>query len=132
MVAVNSGGAAGEVFSVVQKLQDASLTGDVDAWYREWSGLAERVEATAGQELAEGSEISAGETYQRAAIYHQICDRVLEFDDLRKLPAYQRSMACFEKSLDVRAPEARSWPSRTSACACADISCRPAPEEPRP
>jgi alpha-beta hydrolase superfamily lysophospholipase len=104
MVAVNSGGAAGEVLAVASALRQASVTGDVDAWYREWSALAERVEATAGGELTDGHQLSAAETYQRAAIYHQICDRVLEWGDERKFAAYRRSMDCFERSLEYRRP----------------------------
>jgi hypothetical protein len=61
------GGAVGEVDQVGQRLRPH--LGDNDAWFREWTALAERIERRADVEAAQGHDLTAGGLYQRAATY---------------------------------------------------------------
>lgn len=106
-IAVNSKGSPGEVYRLAHILQEASYSADADTWYDGWTEVATRVEARAVAQELGGSTVSAGESYAEAAMYYQVCERVLEFHDDRKLDLFQRSVRCFEKSLGYRDPRGR-------------------------
>jgi dipeptidyl aminopeptidase/acylaminoacyl peptidase len=85
MIAFNSGGAAGEILGLCnsKEMQKASETGDDKTWVAVWSGMAQRVEQLAASEAAAGHDLSAGQTYARAAVYYQVAERFLEDHDAR-------------------------------------------------
>jgi alpha-beta hydrolase superfamily lysophospholipase len=57
----------GEVMTTVERVGD----GDADAWHREWSATAERLEGAAVTSAERGHAVSAREAYLRAAHYHR-------------------------------------------------------------
>ena len=106
-IAVNSKAPPGEVFWLARLLQDASGTGDVDAWYDTWVGLAARAESEAIAQEQRDETIAAGERFRDASVYYQVGERVLEFDDERKLGLFVQAVQCFERGLEYREPAGR-------------------------
>jgi len=85
----------GAQFSEVYETATRIREGDRDSWYEAWSVTAGRVEGLAQD--AEGAQhhVSARSLYQRATQYWRMADFFLLPDDVRRLPAYERSLACF-------------------------------------
>jgi len=57
----------GEVRSTVERVGD----GDRQAWHREWTATADRIEAIGDEAAAANRRVSAREAYIRAATYHR-------------------------------------------------------------
>jgi alpha-beta hydrolase superfamily lysophospholipase len=85
----------GAQFSEVYETAARIREGDRDSWYEAWSGTAERVEKLAEEAEAAGRPVSARALYQRATQYWRMADFFLLPDDSRRIPAYERSVACF-------------------------------------
>lgn len=68
---------------------------DKDAWFREWSALAARVERLGRESLAAGHPVSAREALFRASNYYRVSEFFLEHDDPRRRESYPKSRACF-------------------------------------
>jgi pimeloyl-ACP methyl ester carboxylesterase len=64
---VYGGADFGEVTATVGRIGD----GDAEAWHREWTGTAERLEEAAEASARGGHRVSAREAYLRAANYHR-------------------------------------------------------------
>jgi dienelactone hydrolase len=102
---IAAGGAEiGEIHLAGQRLLDASRRDDTDAWLREWTALATRIEALAADALRRGDAVNARETYLRACSYYQAADRLSPHTDPRKIPAYVNSLRCFEAARPLMAP----------------------------
>lgn len=104
MIALNSGGASGEVFALCSstRMQEASATGDAKVWVSAWTGLAERVETIAASEQAAGHRLSAGESYMRAAVYLQVAERVMDPADPVRNEIFRTSQRHFREFCDSR------------------------------
>jgi hypothetical protein len=75
---------------------------DESSWFGEWLKTADRVRAVADKSLAAGHEISAGETYLRAANYYRAA--LIHYahpKDPRVLETSRTSVACFEKAISL-------------------------------
>ena len=55
----------GEVLATTGRI----VSGDYDSWYREWNATAQRVQAEAARQFADGHAISARDGYLRASTY---------------------------------------------------------------
>ncbi len=88
-----SGGAdIGECLSTCYRIAD----GDVESWYEEWLGTAQRVEAMADGYLADGCPVSARNCYFRASGYYRTAEFFLHVD-----PDDPRIMETWRKSRDT-------------------------------
>ena len=97
MLALSSapwGGAEiGEVHRVGLRLKDR--LGDDDAWFREWTAMAETLEAK-GRALASSSHaVSAAGYLGRAANYYHVGERFLQPKSAAGLEAYRRGVESF-------------------------------------
>jgi len=98
------GGEIGELHHVAQQLQAAAARDDVDAWYRAWHALAERLVGLAADAMARGDALGARDCWLRACHYYQMADRLLPPHDPRKLAAFAASLRCFEAARPLLYP----------------------------
>ncbi|MBX5489757.1 MAG: alpha/beta hydrolase [Chloroflexi bacterium] len=102
--AVQSGGAMGEVATVVAALQAAARDYDYEAWYRAWHTLGEHLWRQGERELAADHPRSARESFLRACSYYQWAIAYLDFDDPRKAAGHQRSVEAFGRFAALAEP----------------------------
>jgi pimeloyl-ACP methyl ester carboxylesterase len=75
---------------------------DESSWFGEWLKTADRVRRVAEKSLADGHELSAGETYLRAANYYRAALIHYSYrEDPRVYEASRRSVSCFEKAITL-------------------------------
>lgn len=91
----------GEIDQIGQRLKGS--VGDNEAWWREWTAMAERMERYGDVAESEGHSLTAGSYYMRAAIYFFCGERFLPPEE-RKFETYRRSLACYGKGLARRYP----------------------------
>ena len=94
-------GSFGEADQVGQRLR--GHLGDNDAWYREWSRLADRIESEAKRQATFGHQITAGGAFLRAATYHFMAERFLHPGE-EKMDSYRKVLKCFEEAARRRMP----------------------------
>jgi dienelactone hydrolase len=109
MSALNRGGQIAEVDEACRGLHEAAakkaLDGDViaqNAWFESWCRMAERVQRLAEVDEAAGHPLSAGRKYLRVGLYFQLAERMPSHKDPRRLVAYKKGIAAFEKGLKLR------------------------------
>src|SRR5208282_2368052 len=91
--AYGEGGAFGELYSTARRVVDR----DIESWTVEWTGTAERVEATQNC-LKGGHVVSAREAFLRASLYWRTGLFYLESKDPRQLAMYHRHRSCFRQA----------------------------------
>lgn len=91
--------AMGEIDQICRRLKDKE--GDNNAWWREWSAMAERIERFGDVSEGEGHHLTAGAYYLRAAIYYFCGERFLPPSD-EKFATYRRCLAVFTKGIARR------------------------------
>lgn len=94
-------GAMGEVDQVGRRLRDRQ--GDSEAWFKEWSRMAEMQEQKAKAAEAENHLLTAGTFYLHAATYHLYAERFIPPSD-RKTESYRACLRCFEAGIKYRYP----------------------------
>jgi dienelactone hydrolase len=77
----------------------AIRSGNREDWHQAFAALGEQLQAIADNAVANGHEATASEHYFRAFTYFRSSERVLHGNDGRKLPMYQRAMACWRKGI---------------------------------
>ncbi len=97
MRALQSGGAIGEVITVVNALQDAADAYDKEAWYRAWHDLGDHLWQQGEIELAADHPRSARGSFLRACSYYQWSIAYMEHDDPRKGETHRRSLDAFAR-----------------------------------
>jgi len=105
MIAIDLGGAMGEIEEACQPLREASKRNDDSAqreWCASWKRLAERIEALALEHERAGQYLSAGRKYIRAGIYYLVAERMLPHRDPQKEVVYQQGLAAFKKGYPLR------------------------------
>jgi dienelactone hydrolase len=109
MSALNRGGQISEVDEACRPLREAAgikaLGGDPTAqrtWFESWMKLAERVERLGQADETAGHGLSAGRKYLRAGIYYLLAERMPSHKDPRRLDAYRRGVATYNKGLLLR------------------------------
>lgn len=90
---------AGEVLSTVGRIKD----GDADAWVREWSATAERLEADAQRAESAGQLVSARNAYLRAANYFSTGLYLITHSSApeRQHDIWAHHRACWDKFVDL-------------------------------
>jgi dienelactone hydrolase len=104
MRALMSGALLGELHRIGRRLapvQGAPPNGDLDAWFSEWHGLAEQVEARGRDALALGRLTTAGDDLLRATHYYQWAEAFLAPGDSRKVPTLERHLDCFRDAVGL-------------------------------
>ncbi len=74
---------------------------DDAAWFNEWSGEAERIEAIGHAEAARGYALTAAGYLRRAAHYYQVGERFVHPKTEASQAAYQRAVDCFKKAASL-------------------------------
>jgi len=89
----------GEVLRTAERI----VEGDFESWHREWLATAERVEAIGDGCNGRGHTVSAREAWMRAGNYYRAAEFYLhgDPDDPRILDLSRRSVACFDRALDL-------------------------------
>jgi dienelactone hydrolase len=75
-----------------------------DAWWQEWSAMAEHIEKQADAFAAEGRQMTAGNYYIRAGNYYFTADRPVPPGEL-KFGLYRKALRCFHAGFERRYPE---------------------------
>jgi dienelactone hydrolase len=109
MSALNRGGQIAEIDEACRPLHEAAgkkaLDGDAgaqNAWFESWCRMAERVERLADADAAAGHPLSAGRKYLRVGLYYQLAERMPSHKDPRRIVAYRKGVAAYEKGLKLR------------------------------
>lgn len=77
---------------------------DVQAWYTEWSALAQRIEAQAEEALQKGNRESARKLFLRACTYHRGPLFIMGQKHPDFYSHWQRMQACFRKAAALFTP----------------------------
>jgi dipeptidyl aminopeptidase/acylaminoacyl peptidase len=109
MSALNRGGQIAEIDEACRSLKEAAgikaLGGDVvaqNAWFESWTKMAERVERLAQADEQAGNLLSAGRKYLRCGLYFQLAERMPSHKDPRRVVAYKKGIAAYERGLKFR------------------------------
>jgi hypothetical protein len=92
----------GEVLATAERVKD----GDGDAWVREWTVTAERLEADARAAEGAGNRVTARGLYLRAANYLSTGLYLITHSSApeRQLELWKRHRVCWDKVVDLSAP----------------------------
>ncbi|MEN3355528.1 MAG: hypothetical protein V7640_3686 [Betaproteobacteria bacterium] len=93
--------ALGEIDWVVQRLHERS--DEPQAWWEEWSAVAEQVERAGDEAAAAGRHATAGNYYLRAGNYYYTAERMVPPGE-QKLAIYRKALHCFQQGLKRRYP----------------------------
>jgi dipeptidyl aminopeptidase/acylaminoacyl peptidase len=85
------GAEIGEVNRIGLRLKDR--VGDDDAWFREWTREARKVEDRGRERIAEGFGVSGAQYLQRASAYYHVGERFLQPKSEEGNEAYRRGVA---------------------------------------
>mgnify|MGYP003337307004 CR=1 FL=1 len=91
-----------EIDRIGEKLK--ARPNDKDAWWQEWSAMAERLERHADAAAADGRNFTAGNYYIRAGNYYFTADRPVPPSDL-KFDLYRKALRCFHAGFERRYPK---------------------------
>lgn len=93
-LSLSTGGQFTEVLDAITPILPLAARGDeaTGAWVDAWECLGDRVAELAGEELAAGAPLSAGQRYIRAANYFMIAERFHATDSERRTAVYQKVM----------------------------------------
>jgi dipeptidyl aminopeptidase/acylaminoacyl peptidase len=100
-MAVWGAAAMGEIDQVGQRLRGRE--GDNEAWFTEWSAMAEAVEQKARAAQEANHQMTAGTYFLHAGVYHLWAERFIP-PSARKFETYRRSMRCFVEGYRRRFP----------------------------
>ena len=96
----HGGSEVGEAFFAASQIRD----GDPESWAREWSSLADRVEARARSSLAGGHRVSAREAFLRAYFYRRAPLAFMHPSDARYRPTYEAARDLFREGASLADP----------------------------
>jgi pimeloyl-ACP methyl ester carboxylesterase len=91
------GATLGEVDQIGKRLREH--IGDNEAWFREWTAMAERVERLADEAASKGRGLTAAGAYFRASTYYFTGERHIPPDDPRKVPTFKKVVKTFQNGL---------------------------------
>jgi dienelactone hydrolase len=101
---LNNGGLIDDVDKACRPVLEASRYGDdagtVDL-YASWQAVADRLVASAEEDLARGWRLGAGEKFYRASLYTSQAERLQSPRWEGRKAAYQKSMDLLQKHLDL-------------------------------
>ncbi len=93
------GGEIDEINRVGLRLKDR--VGDDDAWFQEWAGEAERLEAIGHAECAKAHKLTAAAYLFRAAHYYHVGERFVQPKTDASQAAYRRGVEAFRKAASL-------------------------------
>lgn len=105
LLAVEAVGTISEIDDAIRHLKETS---QVDAraanqqWFAAWSGLADRLEHLAQDDLTHDRSLSAARKLYRSSLYLLMGERFLPHIDPRHKPAYLRGTQNFRRALEMR------------------------------
>ncbi|MGV7215210.1 alpha/beta hydrolase family protein [Bradyrhizobium sp. UFLA05-112] len=103
-LAIEMGARIGEIEEMCAPLQEASSQPDaagVQAFRETWSAMADKLCTLAAEDEAQGRFFSAGEKYNRAAIYLITCERLQAHGAPGRLELYQRFLDVFARGVTL-------------------------------
>ncbi|WAB98049.1 prolyl oligopeptidase family serine peptidase [Pseudomonas putida] len=105
-LAIEMGARIGEIQQMCAPLLEASRKPDatgVQAFRQSWSDMADKLCELAVEDEAAGRLLSAGEKYNRAAIYYMTCERLQGHGAPGRLALYQRFQEVFARGIALTA-----------------------------
>jgi fermentation-respiration switch protein FrsA (DUF1100 family) len=72
-----------------------------EAWFQNWSVLAQRLDQLAAQAVEQKRDLSAGEYYFRASNYCLTAERNMAWSDSRRLATYRKALASFKMAYEL-------------------------------
>lgn len=93
----------GSLSEIDQACRNLSALGDVsaqtaeEAWFTNWTRIAQHVAQLAESDEDRGASLSAGSKWLRAANYYLFAERNMPVTDLRRLRTYRRALEAFER-----------------------------------
>lgn len=97
VAALNNGGLIDEVDRACKPVLEASQNGDdvgTELLYDSWAAVADRLIASADEDLARGRRINAGDKLYRASLYTSQAERL-------QSPQWEGRKAAYQKSIDL-------------------------------
>jgi len=91
---VYGGGEFNECYNTAQRMK----VGDPESWHTEWLRTADHVRGLAERAEEAGHIVTAHDHYLRASNYYRWSEAFLDHADPRRLPTYDRCVACFQKA----------------------------------
>jgi dienelactone hydrolase len=88
-------------FTEIHRAARHIRSGSIEDWYSQFSALGETVKAIADEALAAGHDRTAAEALLRAFGYLRSAEWALPGSDPRKVPMYERAVACFRDGLTL-------------------------------
>src|SRR2546425_11348244 len=83
-----------EVHRVGRALEDR--VGDDNAWFKEWTRMAERIDARGCDAQRKGHKLTASSCFLRASRYYQTGERFIHPRSQRSMEVYARSVQIFK------------------------------------
>jgi alpha-beta hydrolase superfamily lysophospholipase len=90
-----------EIDRIGERLKERA--NEPEAWWQEWSAMAEKIEQAAVAAVAEGRQFTAGNYYIRAGNYYFTGERMLEPGE-QKLNMYRKALRCSHAGFERRYP----------------------------
>jgi len=103
-LALEMGARIGEIVEMCEPLQEAAKQSDAagtQAFRETWSKMADKLCELASEDIALGRRLSAGEKYNRAAIYYLTCERLQANNAPGRLELYQRFLETFAHGIEL-------------------------------
>ncbi|MFX1670783.1 prolyl oligopeptidase family serine peptidase [Paraburkholderia sp. A2WS-5] len=103
-LAIEMGARIGEIEEMCAPLQEAARQPDAagtQAFRETWAKMADKLCGLAEEDEAAGRMLSAGEKYNRAAIYYLTCERLQGQDSPGRLELYRRFLSTFERGIKL-------------------------------
>ena len=103
-LAIEMGARIGEIEQMCAPLQEASRQPDTEgvrAFRDTWAKMADKLCSLAQEDQAKGRLLSAGEKYNRAAIYYMTCERLQGHGAAGREALYRTFLNTFAKGLEL-------------------------------
>lgn len=98
------GGSIWEARVVFDRLKGKDKEEDSNAWWTEWTRMADYNKKTADEAKKQGHRWTARENYFHAQCYYILAERFLEYTDPRKVETYKKGLECFKKGSELCVP----------------------------
>ncbi|MFK7978092.1 MAG: alpha/beta hydrolase family protein [Halioglobus sp.] len=103
-LAIEMGARIGEIEEMCAPLQDAAKARDAagtQAFRDTWAKMADKLCVLAAEDEQQGRLLSAGEKYNRAAIYLITCERLQAHDAPGRIDLFKRHLELFQKGIEL-------------------------------
>ena len=103
-LAIEMGARIGEIEEMCAPLQEAARAPDAAgtmAFRETWSRMADKLCSLAQEDEEQGRFLSAGEKYNRAAVYLLTCERLQAHDATGRIELYKRFLQVFARGVEL-------------------------------